>query len=113
MPPHDSNEPQKDVVKLEGISFHGARTVVVAVVSLLVVVPCLWHRRIEAGDLASHVYNVWLAELIEKGQAPGLYLSHQTNNILFDLGLFYSAKMIGLAAAQKVVISACELVFFW
>jgi len=24
-------------------------------------VPCFWHQRIEAGDLASHVYNAWLA----------------------------------------------------
>jgi len=39
-------------------------------ISALMVVPCWWHRRIEAGDLASHVYNAWLAQLIEKGQAP-------------------------------------------
>jgi len=25
---------------------------------------------------ASHAYNVWLAQLIEKGQAPGLYLAN-------------------------------------
>src|SRR5713226_9517088 len=107
MPPHDSNEPQKDVVKLEGISFHGARTVVVAVVSLLVVVPCLRHRRIEAGDLASHVYNVWLAELIEKGQAPGLYLAKQWNNVLFDVALLRVANLFGFGAAEKIVVSIC------
>ena len=113
MQTESSNEPQKDVVKLDRVSFRGARTVVVVVVSLMIVVPCLWHRRIEAGDLASHVYNTWLAELIEKGRSPGLYLSHQTSNVLFDLGLFYAAKLIGLAAAQKVVVSACVLIFFW
>jgi hypothetical protein len=113
MQPDNSNELQKDVVKPDGLPFRGVRAVVVIVISLLVVVACLWHRRIEAGDLASHVYNAWLAELVEKGQAPGLYLSKQTTNVLFDLGLFYSAKMIGLAAAQKVVVSSCVLVFFW
>lgn len=113
MQTESSNEPQKDVVKLDKVSFRGPRAVVVVVVSLMIVVPCLWHRRIEAGDLASHVYNTWLAELIEKGQAPGLYLSHQTSNVLFDFSLSYAAKFIGLAAAQKVVVSACVLIFFW
>lgn len=114
MPSTDSNEPPNDVVKDKGISFRDPRSFAALVlISLLVVVPCLWHRRIEAGDLASHVYNAWLAQLIEKGQAPGLYLSHQTNNILFDLSLFYAAKIFGLAAAQKIVISICALIFFW
>jgi len=114
MPPTDSNEPPKDVVKKEWNSFRGPRALgVFVLISLLVVIPCLWHRRIEAGDLASHVYNAWLVQLIEKGQAPGLYLSHQTNNILFDFSLFYAAKLFGLAAAQKLVVSAFVLVFFW
>ena len=44
------------------------RTQIIAgfAISALLVVPCWWHRRIEAGDLASHVYNAWLAQLIEK-----------------------------------------------
>jgi hypothetical protein len=113
MQPHNSNELQNDVVKPDGLPFRGVRAIVVIVISLLVVVPCLWHRRIEAGDLASHVYNARLAELVEKRQAPGLFLSNQTTNVLFDLGLSYSAKTIGLAAAQKVVVSSCVLIFFW
>src|SRR5579859_4576029 len=47
------------------------------VVSSVLLLPCFWHRRIEAGDLASHAYNAWLAQLIEKGQASGLYFSGQ------------------------------------
>ncbi len=50
-------------------------------VSAAVLIPCFWHRRIEAGDLGSHVYNAWLAQLIEKGQAPGLYIAKRWNNI--------------------------------
>ena len=41
-------------------------------ISLLVLAPCFWQQRIQAGDLSSHLYNGWLALLIERGQAPGL-----------------------------------------
>jgi hypothetical protein len=82
-------------------------------VSIAVIVPCLWHRRIEAGDLGSHVYNAWLAQLIEKGEAPGLYIVRQWNNVLFDWILFHAASVVGFATAEKIVVSACVLVFFW
>ena len=82
-------------------------------VSAAVLIPCFWHRCIEAGDLGSHVYNAWLAQLIEKGQAPGLYFSGQWNNILFDVTLLWLAKAFGFAAAQKIAVSACVLTFFW
>jgi len=59
------------------------------------------------------VYNAWLAQLIEKGQAPGLYLAKQWNNILFDVTLLRLANFVGFAAAQKVTVSACVLIFFW
>src|SRR5258707_132275 len=85
----------------------------VVLLSVLLVLPCVWHRRIEAGDLASHVYNTWLAQLIAKGQAPGLYIVKQWNNILFDLMLLRAAKLVGLAAAQKIVVTICVLGFFW
>jgi len=81
--------------------------------SLVLVLPCFWHRRIEAGDLASHVYNAWLAQLIEKGQAPGLYIARQWNNILFDVSLLQVAKIVGFSAAEKIVVPACVLIFFW
>jgi len=81
--------------------------------SVVLVIPCLWHRRIESGDLASHAYNAWLAQLIEKGQAPGLYIAKQWKNVLFDVALLRVANLVGLTAAQKIVVSACELIFFW
>jgi hypothetical protein len=80
---------------------------------IALLLPCVWHPRIEAGDLASHVYNVWLAQLIEKGQAPGLYLSNQWNNILFDVALSHAAKLVGFPMAQRFVVSLCVLIFFW
>src|SRR6266403_4002806 len=73
-------------------------------------VPCFWHRRIEAGDLASHVYNAWLAQLIGKGQAPGLYLASRWNNVLFDVSLLYVGNLFGFGAAEKIVVSACVLI---
>jgi hypothetical protein len=96
-------------------SWRGFRSQIISAfaISALMVVPCWWHRRIEAGDLASHVYNAWLAELVEKGQAPGLYIARQWNNILFDVALLRIASLFGLAAAQKIVVSACVLIFFW
>jgi hypothetical protein len=81
--------------------------------SVLITIPCFWHRHIEAGDLASHVYNAWLAQLIAKGLAPGLYIVHQWNNVLFDLTLLHVANLLGLAAAEKIVVAGCVLIFFW
>ncbi len=81
--------------------------------SVLAVVPCLWHRHIEAGDLGSHVYNAWLSQLIAHGQAPGLYLARQWTNVLFDISLFRVANVFGFAAAEKIVVSGCVLIFFW
>jgi hypothetical protein len=81
--------------------------------SVVLVVPCVWHQRIEAGDLGSHAYNVWLAQLIAKGQAPGLYIARQWNNVLFDVTLLRVANLVGIAVSEKVVVSVCVLVFFW
>ena len=103
----DSATPSPDV-------FYSWRNrIVVMAVSVLLLAPCFWHRRIEAGDLGSHVYNVWLAQLVQEGKAPGVYLVWQCDNILFDLLLFYFAKAFGLAVAQKIVVSLCVLIFFW
>ena len=85
----------------------------VLALSAAVLIPCFWHRRIEAGDLGSHVYNAWLVQLIEKGQAPGLYIARQCDNILFDVMLLGLAKAVGFAAAQRIAVSLCVLVFFW
>lgn len=85
----------------------------IAAISGVMILPCVWHRHIEAGDLASHTYNAWLAQLVEKGQAPGLYISSQWNNILFDLALWKLGNWVGLALAEKIAVAACALIFFW
>src|SRR5580700_3432008 len=98
---------------VQGRQIAGTKKWLILVISLAMIVPCLWHRRTEAGDLGSHVYNAWLAQLIEKGQAPGLYLVRQWNNVLFDWILLHAANVVGFAAAEKIVVSACVLIFFW
>jgi hypothetical protein len=98
---------------LRALRFLRAHFVVIAVLSAFIIAPCLWHRRIEAGDLPSHTYNAWLAQLIQQGRAPGLYLATRWNNILFDLLLLYFAKVFGFVAGPKIVVAHCALLFFW
>jgi hypothetical protein len=97
----------------QGWQFLCTKKWAILAVSVVTILPCLWHRRVEAGDLGSHVYNAWLAQLIEKGQAPGLYLVRQWNNVLFDWILLQVANVVGFAAAEKIVVSACVFIFFW
>ena len=82
-------------------------------ISVLLLVPCFWHSRIQAGDLGSHVYNAWLAQLIAHHQISGLTIARQWNNILFDLLLFHVGNLLGLVAAEKIVVSLAVLIFFW
>src|SRR5215475_8446126 len=85
----------------------------VVLISAVVLLPCSWHERIEAGDLASHTYNAWLAQLINRGEAPDLYIAQQSTNLLFDLALASAGKVLGLRIAERMVISICVLIFFW
>jgi hypothetical protein len=82
-------------------------------VSVLILLPCFWHRHIEAGDLGSHAYNAWLAQLIERGQAPGLLIAHPWTNVLFDYLLSGLARAFGLHVAEEISVSLSVLVFFW
>ena len=79
----------------------------------LLLVPCFWQPRIQAGDLSSHLYNAWLAQLIARGQAPGLTLAAQSNNVLFDLMLSGLMRAWGPAAAERIAVSLAVLIFFW
>lgn len=82
-------------------------------VSPIVLIPCFWHRHIQAGDLASHVYNAWLAQLVAEGKAPGVYAVSQWKNVLFDWMLLFLSRGFGFATAEKIGVSICVLVFFW
>jgi len=75
--------------------------------------PCFWHPHIQAGDLGSHVYNAWLAQLVGQGHAPGVYVVRQWNNVLFDIALLPAAKIFGWHAAELLVVAVGVLTFFW
>ena len=85
----------------------------VVVISALLVIPCFWHSRIQACDLGSHVYNAWLAQLIERHQVSGLIIVRQWSNVLFDLLLLNAGNLVGFIAAEEIVVSFAVLVFFW
>jgi hypothetical protein len=81
--------------------------------SLLLLVPCYWQSRLQLGDLSSHIYNAWLAQLIESGRAPGMAIVPQTTNVLFDLMLSGLFKTLGAEAAQRISVSLAVLTFVW
>jgi hypothetical protein len=85
----------------------------VASISALLLVPCFWHREIEAADLGSHLYNAWLVQLIHHGQVHGLWIDHRWNNILFDYLLSGFGALFGLRAGEKIAVALAVLIFFW
>src|SRR5215471_7022745 len=82
-------------------------------VSLLILLPVYWQPRVQAGDLSSHIYNAWLAQLIEAGRTEGLQIVSQTTNILFDLILGSLLPVVGAELAQRISVSLAVLVFVW
>jgi hypothetical protein len=105
--------PYSELALIRALHFLHSRPLLLTTISVAILLPCFWHKRIEAGDLASHTYNAWLAQLIERGQVPGLYLAPQWTNIFVDVALLRLGNIIGFAAAEHIVVSACVLIFFW
>jgi hypothetical protein len=81
--------------------------------SLAILIPCFWQSRLQAGDLSSHIYNAWLAHLVEDGQAPGLTIARQSTNVLFDCILKGLFELYGADVAQRIAVSCAVLVFVW
>src|SRR5580658_2720515 len=81
--------------------------------SVLLLAPCYWQPRLQAGDLSSHIYNAWLVQLIESGRTTGLAVARQSTNILFDLILSGLYRAVGAQAAQRVAVSVAVLTCVW
>ena len=85
----------------------------IVAISVVLLIPCFWHRRIEADDLASHTYNAWLAQLVWQGRAPGLWVKHLSNNVLFDWMLSGFTSVFGFSLGEKIAVSLAVLLVFW
>jgi len=60
------------------------------------------------GDLGSHVYNAWLAQLASMVRLPRLCRPAQWNNICSDVALEQSARLFGWHAAEILTVSAAS-----
>lgn len=95
------------------LSANTERTLV-AVVALLLLVPCFWQPHIMAGDLPSHFYNAWLAGQIERGKLPPeLSLAHPVTNVLADWAAQALLYKLGPSASERIVAGAAVEIFFW
>jgi hypothetical protein len=113
MPPKFSDSRSSAFAIRTALSFLRENFFAVVVISALLVVPCFWHSHIQAGDLGSHIYNAWLAQLIEHQQISGLTVARQSSNILFDLLILHVGNLVGFVVAEKIVVSFAVLAFFW
>jgi hypothetical protein len=81
--------------------------------ALLVSIPSLWQRHIQADDLSSHLYNAWLANQVSAGQLPGLYLAPQFTNVFFDHVLSLLLKTGSVILAEHAAVLVAVQIFFW
>lgn len=77
----------------------------------LVLVPCFWQERIQAGDLSSHLYNSWLALQVRSGAIHGVTIVPQWTNIAFDWLLTWLLAAVGAGPAQRIAVSLAVLIF--
>ncbi|GIU77194.1 MAG: hypothetical protein KatS3mg005_0432 [Bryobacteraceae bacterium] len=82
-------------------------------VSLLLIAPVLLQKHVQAGDLASHLYNAWLVLLVKSGEPLGLEIVPQYSNVMFDWWLEGLWRIGGPAFAEKAAVSVSLLLFFW
>ncbi len=81
--------------------------------SLLLILPVLLQRHVQAGDLASHLYNTWLVLLVKSGEPLGLEIVPQYSGVLFDWWLEGLWRLGGPVFAEKTAVSVSVLLFFW
>jgi len=105
-------EPNRTILA-QSIAFVRQYVLRLLLISAAVLAPVFWHRNIAAGDLGSHLYNAWLAQLIRNGHAPGLWLAPRWNNVLFDYLLVGLGRFVSLHTAEKISVSLAVLIFFW
>src|SRR5262249_38097297 len=85
----------------------------VILVSLLLLIPCLWHRHVQAGDFSSHLYNAWLARYLKTAPAAGVSIAHPWTNVLADYVLEFLTGVAGVYWTERIVAGTAVLLFFW
>jgi len=83
------------------------------VISGALVIPCFWQPIVSSADLQSHLYNAWLAKLIQDGNVHGLWIGRQSTNFVVDLLLSWLLGVFGVSGAERVVSAILVLFFFW
>jgi len=111
--PKRSNPVERPSLWKTNLAAFGRSPLAFLAASCLLLIPCFWQSRLQAGDLSSHLYNVWLSELAATGRAPGITVQFQTTNVLFDLILSALLKACGSGAGQRIAVSLAMLVFAW
>ena len=81
--------------------------------SSALLLPCFWHRHIQACDLGSHLYTAWLTQVVSQGYVPGLHLERQYTNVLVDVILSRTFPYLGATGAERFTVALCVLIFFW
>ncbi len=94
-------------------SFARKNSLRVAIVSVVVAIPCFWQPHVGFGDFPSHVYNAWLYPKVPAGELQGLATSGQHTNILSDVLLTWLIQHTGVEPAQRLVLSFAALLMFW
>jgi len=111
-PPAPTPEAPPSAWQLKFAALGRSRWVFV-LLSILLLLPIYWQPRVEAGDLSSHIYNSWLAQLIESGKLQGLVIVSQTTNVLFDFLLNTLFRTVGPELAQRIAVSIAVLTLIW
>lgn len=96
-------------ISSEPKSWRGVLAAMAATAGILA--PCWWHAHIEAGDVASHTYNAWLANQVDK--LHGLSLAWQWTNVLYDVVLAQLCRWFGYSVGEKLAVSGVALALFW
>ena len=82
-------------------------------IAIALLLPCVWQNHIQAGDLASHLYNAWLAGQIEHGTIAGVTIAHPLTNVLTDGIMAVLIGPLGPAWTARLVCGAAVETFFW
>jgi hypothetical protein len=89
------------------------RAGIVAAAAALVTAPALLVSEFPAGDLHSHVYNAWLRILVERGDAPGLWIAPAWTNVLVDPALVALLRVATPGHVETLTLLASAHATLW